>query len=400
MAELHAGWRRIRLRPPPNYPMTGYIARHGFSKGELGPLYLRALVLKQNRTSVVIVVLDLLLISAQEATRLRRLIARSIHIAADRVIIAATHTHSGPLVDSSPFQLSDSRPDRRTSRFMSTVEQKCLRAVADAYRQLKPVRVSRMHFGVRDLASDRTRRSRDTVQSFDLIRFDAHGASALLGVLPCHPTILGAGNRLYSGDLHGEIARQCEEQFEVALIANGAAANISTRFTRSSQTYAQVRRSAASVLKQVSGRQFRSCSGELSSVSELVHLLVRDLRNPVLKLPRQTGRIATVAREGMIVAQQLSQAKEFRRSTVTAPVTVVRLGDISLAALPVELYAETGRFLWKQAQTIALCYANGYWGYVYPPSAGRLDYEALSSPFTEKADAALRRIIIDLRNQL
>jgi hypothetical protein len=201
---------------------------------------------------------------------------------------------------------------------------------------------------------------------------------------------------LYSGDLHGEIARRYEKQFEVALIANGAAANISTRFTRSSQNPAQVQRSAAHVMRQAKGRHFKDCHGKLSLISQSVKLHVRNLRNPLPKPPSKTGRTAEVEKEGSLVAYQLAQTKEFRRSLARVPITLVGIGNIWLAALPMELYAETGRFFWKQAQVVALCYANGYWGYVYASNAGPFDYEVVSSPFTTEADQIVRCAVLKL----
>lgn len=398
MSELRAGWARVQLALPSHYPMTGYIARQAVSEGTLDPLYVRALVLEQDQLRIAILVVDVLLVSSTWAESLRKSLAKLLHNSAEHVVIAATHTHSGPLVDTSPFQLSSVRADGRTRQLMRALERQCTKAVTEANSKLRQVSVSHLRCSIRGLATDRTRRSRNPIQWLHLIRLDADDASALFGVLPCHPTILGATNVRYSGDLHGEVARRYEKQFDVALIANGAAANISTRFTRSSQTHAQVVRSAVSILRQARRQHFRTCFPcPLSSVSRFVDFPVRDFHTDVNYHLPYAGRVVDVMREGALVAKRLSKTREFRRSTVTVPIMLVRLGPIWLAALPMELYAETGRFLWTRTKTIALCYANGYWGYVYGPQAKAFDYEVVSSPFDERADRLIRRTVLDLQ---
>ena len=398
MLELRAGWARIPLKLPTGYPMTGYIARQQASQGILDPLYVRALVLEQGQFRMTVLVVDLLLVSSAWAARLRKLVAASLQTSVEHVVIAATHTHSGPLIDTSPFELSASHPDKRTDQLTRTLERQCVQAAVEARSRLRTVSMSHLRCPVRGLATDRTRHSRERIQWLHLIRFKSADGSALFGVLPCHATVLGAANTRYSGDLHGEVARLYEKQFDVALVANGAAANISTRFTRSSQTRTQVKRFAATILRQTDLRHFRACAPfEVRSASRVVRLPIRDLRKTADTLVQRTGRVADVMREGAIVARQLSKAKEFRRKLASLPVTVMRLGPISLAALPLELYAETGRFLWSHADVIALCYANGYWGYVYVPGAKPFDYEVVSSPFEERADAIVRQAVLNIQ---
>ena len=400
MPELRAGWARIPLKLPLGYPMTGYIARQQESQAALDALHVRALVLEQGQLRIAFLVVDLLLVSSAWAARLRKLTAKSLQTSAEHVVIAATHTHSGPLVDTSPFQLSRSHADKRTDRLTRTLELQFLQAAIEGRSRLRPVSMSHLRCPIRGLATDRTRRSREQVQWIHLLRFQSADSSALFGVLPCHPTVLGAANAAYSGDLHGEVARLYEKHFDIALIANGAAANISTRFTRSSQTETQVRRFAESVVRQTNLVRFHPCgSCGVSSSSSLVPLPIRDLRRSIERPMHRTGRVAEVMREGAVVARQLATAKQFRRKAASVPITLVRLGSISLAALPMELYAETGRFLWSQARVIALCYADGYWGYIYGPGAKQFDYEVVSSPFDRRADAILRQAVLDLAAQ-
>lgn len=398
MRELRAGWAKQEIALPARYPMAGYIAREGVSEGTHDPLFVRALVLDQGNFRTAILVADLLLISPSWAHRLQRKIAKAIQAPAHNVIVAATHTHSGPLVDATPFRLSNQATSKRTRRFMLAVEDNFVQTAVLASRNIRPVKVSYTRSPIRNLATDRNNPKKDLAQPFLLVRLDAGNSRAVLGTLPCHPTVLGAGNRYYSGDLHGEIARSYERQCDVALIANGAAANISTRFTRQNQTRTQISRFASLVMNQMKSRRFQPCAAcKVSIASGVVQLPVRDFQQQSINSAERTGRLADVANEGAQVAKQLSKAPEFHRKTVPLTVTLLQLGPISFAALPLELYAETGRFLWSRAKVAPLCYANGYWGYVYAQGAQEADYEVISSPFASCADALLREAVLALR---
>lgn len=395
--KLKGGWAKSEIIPPAHYPMAGYLARKNSSQGSLDPLYIRALVLDQEGPCICILLADLLLVSSGLATRLRKLVAKALKMPARHVIVAATHTHSGPLVESGPFHLSNTGPGARTRRFMHQLEQTFVQTAVAARNKAQPVKISYRRCSIQGLATDRNDRRKNRAQPFLMVRLEAKSSRALFGILSCHPTVLGAANLCYSGDLHGEIARRYERQFDVALVANGAAANISTRFMRRNQTRSQISGFASSVIQQAEHTPFRACSTGISIASQTVKLPVKDFRiYQSSSHPSLTGRLADVAREGNLVSAQLSHMSEFRRQHVSMPVTLLRLGPLSFAAFPLELYAETGKFLWAKAKTTALCYANGYWGYVYIPGASRADYEVISSPFTAAADKLLRETTVKL----
>ncbi|HEX5282757.1 MAG TPA: neutral/alkaline non-lysosomal ceramidase N-terminal domain-containing protein [Bryocella sp.] len=396
--QLIAGWARTEVVPPSHYPMAGYLARMKASRGSLTSLYVRALVLQQPSLRACIIVADLLLISPAWAARLRKRIAAAVAVPAGNVIVAATHTHSGPLVDTAPFRFSHSEAGKRTCKFMRELEEIFVQTAVTAWRTMQPVRASYKRVQIHGLATDRNHPKKNHTQQFVLLRLKGAKSSTVFGVLPCHPTALGADNLYYSGDLHGEIARRYERQFNVALIANGACANISTRFTRRNQTPAQMSRFAALVMRQAETTPFHACApGAMSIASRSVRIPVKNFRHfQVKEDARLIGRLADVAREGRLVANQLRLRPEFRCRSVPVSITLLSLGPLSFAAFPFELYAETGRFLWAKARTTALCYANGYWGYVYIPEASLTGYEVISSPFAAGGDNRLREAVLSL----
>lgn len=402
MSELWAGWSKREIEIRPGHSMAGYIARNGASAGTLDPLFVRALAFKQAGLSAGIIVADLLLISNRWAENLRTHLARVLSTRKEHIVVAATHTHSGPQVDTFPFDFNSVRDRRSFERsLMRHIGQSMEEALGQAAQSREPVEVATAHIPVRGVATDRNNPKRSKTQRFFLVRFEGARSAAVLGVYGCHSTVLGPENRLLSGDLHGGIARCLEKSVSVAVMAAGAAANISTRFTRRHQTPHEVASLAAKVARQAAMARFQPLHDAGLAIGEQMACLhvSRFAKIPATKL-RNAGRLGVVRAEAMVVRERLARAPEFAAGSITAPLTVLRIGTLSLAALPFEIYSDTGEFLWRRARVIPLCYANGYWGYIPSRAAGSEDYEAISSPFVRTSDAKLRRAVISLQKHL
>lgn len=396
MSELRAAWAKREITPAPGYGMSGYIAREGASTGVLDPLYLRVLLLEQDATRVAIVLVDVLLISSRWGDRVRKTISASLHITPEFVIVAATHTHSGPILDMYPFDFAGGCPEAHLKEYSAKLENAIVAAIREAESRLRSAKVTFAKIEIEGVATDRNRRGVSRRQSFFIFRFDGVHETALFAVFGCHPTVLGADNRRFSGDLHGEISRILEKESAIALVANGAAGNISTRFTRREQSFAEVTRLAAKVARQVSSARFRPL--EISSIKARTLQMVLPLSNhkktELSSRSRLSSRGLVLFTEGLQVRKRLSRIAKFSAPTLMTFVTTWRIGSITIAALPWEIYSDTGNFLWKQRRIVPICYANGYWGYLASAAATENDYEVLSSPFTRLADRRLRQQLI------
>ncbi len=415
MLELLAGWSKREITPPVGHPLAGYIARRKTSTGIRRPLYVRALVLQQGALTVAIVVAELLLVSNRWAARLRERLARILKTRRDHILIAATHTHSGPLVDTSPYQIFGGRLDPRVKSLARAIERSTAECVRAAVASLAPSRIAQTRIRIHGVASDRNRPARGRTQPMFLMRFENNAGTALVGVYGCHPTVLGAGNTLASGDLHGEISRRLEERVNLALIANGAAANVSTRFTRRRQNAAELDRLGSLCARQAAAARYRKISRPILAIStKRLRLPLRDLpalrlvaqggersrtahaglKRAEVKVGRKSGRLAVVHAEALRILDHLRRSRQFARRALNASVTALSLGSACLAGLPFEIYSDTGDSLWAKARAVAICYANGYWGYVPSPAAAQDDYEVIASPFDWRADGLLLEAVI------
>jgi hypothetical protein len=96
MQQLQAGVAVADITPPIGYRMCGYFNER-LSTGVLNPLHAKALVLRQGDMRAALVFCDLIGISADVSKRARRQIEQEIGIPADNILLAGTHSHTGPL---------------------------------------------------------------------------------------------------------------------------------------------------------------------------------------------------------------------------------------------------------------------------------------------------------------
>ena len=85
------------ITPPVGYRMGGYF-RERFSTGTRDPLHARAIVLRQGDVRVALAFCDLVGIPVHLSNDVRERVRQRTGIPVDHVVIAATHTHTGPLM--------------------------------------------------------------------------------------------------------------------------------------------------------------------------------------------------------------------------------------------------------------------------------------------------------------
>jgi hypothetical protein len=380
--------------------MVGYVRRKGPSTGVLDPLFVRALVLRCGGCTLALVVADVLLFSSRWAAKLRANLARALGVGASQVILAATHTHSGPLIDTAPFDFAPLNSVPARPSYLHFLERRMEEAVYRAALGLQPVEAAFAQVAVRGVASDRNRRRNFRSQPLYLLRLAGPSATAVLGVYGCHSTVLGYASTRFSGDLLGRLTGRLEARGSFALVGCGGAANISTRFTRRGQTARELQRLSNLAARHAKGARFKPLDvGTLTVREERLSLALRKLPASRTKSIKASGRLAEAAEEADENLRRLRHTEKSARRRAVATLTQIRLGKISLIALPFEMGLGTGEFFWRRARAIPLCYANGYEGYIPPASASPNDYEVISSPFPCQADGHLRRAALKLASR-
>jgi hypothetical protein len=95
-AELKVGVAEIDITPPPGYRMSGYFSER-LNTGIHDPLKAKALYLEQGDQRAALVFCDLIGMPGSVAQRARELAQAKAEVPGANILIAATHSHTGPL---------------------------------------------------------------------------------------------------------------------------------------------------------------------------------------------------------------------------------------------------------------------------------------------------------------
>ena len=96
MDVYEVGAASIEITPPVGAPLAGNFRDDYASRGVHAPLQSRSVVIRRGDAAVAWISNDLLTMPASLAAEVRRQVAERCGLAGDRVMVAATHTHSGP----------------------------------------------------------------------------------------------------------------------------------------------------------------------------------------------------------------------------------------------------------------------------------------------------------------
>jgi hypothetical protein len=131
---MRAGVAGRDITPAPGLRLQGHWSTNP-SQGVQDPLEIRAIVCANDSTSLAIVSMDLIGITRATTESIRAKIVRRCAIPADHILLAASHTHSGPATRTN----GDLVPDRA---FMEMLETRVVDAVAEAQEKLEPVTIA------------------------------------------------------------------------------------------------------------------------------------------------------------------------------------------------------------------------------------------------------------------
>lgn len=92
---LKVGVATTEITPPLGYPMSGYFSARG-ATGTLDPLLAKAIVFQQGDQRVGLLIADMLKVDQGLADAVRARVSEATGIPTHRLIIAATHSHTGP----------------------------------------------------------------------------------------------------------------------------------------------------------------------------------------------------------------------------------------------------------------------------------------------------------------
>nr|MBQ8245284.1 hypothetical protein [Oscillospiraceae bacterium] len=412
------GFAKREITPPVGTELGGY-AGYRPCTGVHDPLYCRAVVLEQSGTLYALAALDLL---CADESLCRRIAERAagLGISRERLVVSAIHSHSAP-VGVIPGEGPLAGINRAIlpqapafADYMAAVIDAAAEALAEAAGRLEPFRVRSSRGPLPPIGSER-HTGAPACGSLTVVqcRTDS-GRDLLLYHFPCHPTVMSPANLLVSADLAGGIEALLDA--DIAVFLNGAAGDISTRFTRRESSFAECARmgamAAEAIRSLVEGQPFsdpaplhgfsadltleaRRVEPEESARRQLEEATARWKQAETDGADAGALRILKSYVEGAGVNLEFSQTMGNLRQ-LTLPVRVFRFAGIHFVTVPGELYST---LLPREAAPV--CYANGYYRYIADQGAYDAGhYEALAAILARGQGEILKEKIQQLLDQL
>ena len=382
---MRIGFSRREITPPLGVELGGY-AGYRPCGGVHDPLWCKAVVLEDRGRKYALVAMDLL--SVDES--LAQATARALEpLGICGAVVSAIHTHASPcgiVPGEGPLARVNRVGDSNPELFLEYTDSLINAAVAacrKAAEQLETFRV-RVGRGVAPIIGSERHTGENPELTMTALecRTDS-GRKLILWQIPCHPTVMGPGNLLASADFAGGVEALLDA--DMAVFLNGAAGDISTRFTRREQTFdecARVGAIAAEAVRFLLETAEFSDPGAFRVKTAAVTLKCRPVEDP-LKAQKtldeaverwqaaedadpMAKRLLRSLVEGAGVSLEFSHTLA-GTTELSLPVTVFSFAGMKFVTVPGELYST----LWR-CDAVPICYANGYYRYI----AGADAYDA------------------------
>ena len=369
-----AGVAVADITPSPGLWMAGFAARTEAAQGTALPLHAKALAIDDGAGArVVLVSLDLLGLTSAMAGRIAAALERLAGVPRAPLLLNASHTHCGPVVDDQlqvAYPLDDAQR-ARIRAYTAQLEQRIVATAARAVRDLAPARLEWATGTAGFAANRRVQFTPDgpvdhTVPVLHVRAPDGASRAIVFGYA-CHNTTLQASFVRYHGDYAGIAQRELESRHAgtTALFVAGCGADANPK-PRGTVTLVEQHGTALADAVDVAQSRGLALEGRLRTGFEEVALPFAppppaDVWKAKLDDEDQYVRrharlmLEQIARDGALPSEQLQ------------PVQLWRIGDLTLVALGGEVVVDYALRLRHERPGVHLWvagYSNDVFGYV------------------------------------
>jgi neutral ceramidase len=379
---LKAGFAVADITPPIGTEIAGY--GFGPSVGVLDALEAQVLWLESGEERLVLAAADLLTFGPESLAAVRRDIARETGIPAERVLVAASHSHSAATL--MPLR----QWGKVDERYARDVEQKIVDATLRARTSSGPARVGLGCGSGSGLLANRRKGMSITDAAVPVLRVDSPDGTALVYGFGCHPVTLHGYRNLLSADYPGFVRRRLRETLGrgvAPLFLLGTAGDINPAgYVHAEATEERLRKLGeplAAEVARVAGESRADPDTTIRFRREIVELPVVELP-PRAELVAVRERFAREARDAERAGRPWAERAELeanrdwakdalaerergQRRTVSCEVAAARIGSTAVLFAPLEMFTATGlaiRHSSPFALTLIASNSNGCLGYL------------------------------------
>mgnify|MGYP005853010211 CR=1 FL=1 len=141
-SEVRVGVASVDITPPMGIPMAGYYHPRG-ADGVWDPLFCKAMVLESKAACAAFVALDVIGVTRSITDEARAAIESATGIPADRVMVSATHAHTGPeLANRSQYSRNIGGQNPLAVEYTEALPAKIAASVRLAHERLQPAKLA------------------------------------------------------------------------------------------------------------------------------------------------------------------------------------------------------------------------------------------------------------------
>lgn len=398
---FRAGFGASCITPPLPCRLAGFARREGLSWQVAQQLWARSLVLDDGTCTIGWVVCDLLEVGRSLVADIRTAVSATGCLDGQDVMVSATHTHAGPDLNCEWAEGATEHAEAKAA-YRNFLPHAIASSLVAAVSDLAPASLSWGKEAVYGVAASRRGGAGGPQKLGALIATQGARARGMRVIYPCHGTVLGPDNLLVSGDLIGVTVEALERTTGTVggcSWAQGAAGDVSTRYTRRERTFAELQRLAQVVATgaQRAGGAARPLNADLGVRLErtTVALLLKSddpvgTQHGVVPVAQRApgDRSKAALLEEALVARAARRDGTFEAEG-EAEICVLTIGELKLCFVPGEPFESIERALCQRSDLPDLRvvgYSNGAPGYIFTPEEEpEAGYEVMASPLTGAA---------------
>ncbi|WP_018963668.1 neutral/alkaline non-lysosomal ceramidase N-terminal domain-containing protein [Coprothermobacter platensis] len=409
---MRFGFSEEVITPPIGVQMAGFIGERK-AEGVHDDLHAKSLYIELNEIDkILFIALDTLAISYSFTQHVAERVSALTNIPKDNILIAATHTHSGPEGLQSITIAKDSGEIMHINDIDDTLlEYTEQQAVKSAVQAVQNTHIGNLYYGecpfTERVFGNRREAMEEPMPTFKMLMLSSEeGKQVLLYNFGCHPTVLHEENHFISADFPGQVAsilRKDIPSIDLCMFLNGAAGDMSTRFYRQQSSFEELNRISTVMAQSIERCISKAEKVELENVKCTVKTVPIKLK--IKKMPEVHALENMLEQAKMELEQAKKEGKANLRpwqskvegvesliresklvdgaTSVSTAFKIIKMGNFVFAGIPGELFSTLGKEIEEalKPQTVFVVgYCTDYIGYIPDKTAYEEGgYETLST---------------------
>jgi len=393
---MRVGVSSIRITPPAGVVLEGYACRKGVAIGIHDDLFVSCVTFEAKNDVFSFLSFDLIGIPNCIVPSLQKIVSDALGITEDHILLAATHTHSGPAVlglqegnELNKLWLEILPKYVETSAKQSTYNMRKCHLKVGSTEEKFVGKNRRKPGGITD----------PTLTILSFIDDETDELKAMMVNYACHATILDNTNLLITSDYIHWVRETIKKYHPgvTVLFFNGAEGDVNIGYSAERSLMGepvQIERNfkMAEKMGKIVGFDALSVfekAGKVEDHGKSSSKMVK-IEVPVRK-GRSVGELKRLINscdddlEKFFLEQELEVVRNFP-DRVVLPLQLIRLPSLTMFCLPVEPFTKIGLELRKMSQTpenMVVGLANGWYGYLPTPDEFDLGgYETKLGPWS------------------